>query len=87
MLGFSVFTSGKTINFTTEAEKDTIKWTAVIEDVTNNLIHRSIGSDQKSIKNFGKSPSTQDLQVEAESPSRKELLELLKMTGNGTCAG
>ncbi len=52
------------------------------QDVSNNLIHKSIGSDQKNIKQLGQVSAANPVNAEPLSPSKKELFELVRMEGN-----
>ncbi len=49
---FILLTPDKKYSFYTDSEREAMQWTAIIEDVANNLIHKNIGSTAKNIKSI-----------------------------------
>jgi len=82
---FELLTPDDSHDFYAESDKDSLQWTALIEDVCHNLVHKSIGSEDKSrpisvrrgsIDSNLNSPS---LKVSEEnlSPAKTALLEFM----------
>jgi len=86
---FELVTVDQIHKFGTESEKETLQWTATLEDICVNLIHNSIGSDPtkmkqvagKSAQNIPTITTSGDL-----SPLRKDLNNVMNFSGNQVCA-
>lgn len=86
-LQFILLTSNGKHKFQAESERELLLWTSSIEDVCSNLIHKSIGSDKKNIKEVGFEKKEKMIQtIEEGEQTHKEIQELLKQPGNTVCA-
>jgi len=83
---FELLTAEQTYEFYVDSDRELLQWTALLEDVCQDLVRRSIGSPlTRRVETRSSRDDIQPVDVNI-TPEKKELGEIMKLSGNLICA-
>jgi len=83
---FELLGADCTYEFYTDSDKDLLQWTAVLEDLCQNLVHKSIGSSKHIPMSNSLDRNVIRQNKEEISAEKIELFKIMKLPGNSICA-